>query len=481
MDDQTASTPDQGTNAASHEAQQHQGPRITGEEFRTLGQLRRSLHDRHVGGVAGGLARHFDIDPTVVRVVLAVLALFNGAGLILYVGLWLIVPEEGTDEAALSHDDRSRVFAIGGVAALTLLAATFWNDGFAWMLAIVAAIVGAVMWSGDQGRTLPGGPPPKWTDLPPAPAPRADGAAPTAAPMTTGAPLSTAQAPAAHETGESGESVTFDEEMNMTRPIQQMSEPAPVATEPPPPQWSPQARAAGSPGWSGWDAEAPTSQFPGMPGPPPGQYAAHIPPLPPNPRKRGPILFWFTLALVVLGTGVLGVVEGSGTAVADSAYPALALAITSLMLLVGAFWGRAGGLVLLGIVFALGLGAATAGEQVETVDTIITPTDASSVPASWETGVGAVTIDLTEVSDVEELAGRSLNLDVGLGQVIVRVPAELDVRVTADVGVGSSNLLGSESGGLGAQSSAGHQVGALDDLYLIDIQVGVGDVRVTQE
>ena len=42
-------------------------------------------------------------------------------------------------------------------------------------------------------------------------------------------------------------------------------------------------------------------------------------------RKRGPILFFFTLALIALAEGVLGVVDLAGVAVADSAYPALAL------------------------------------------------------------------------------------------------------------------------------------------------------------
>ena len=69
---------------------------------------------------------------------------------------------------------------------------------------------------------------------------------------------------------------------------------------------------------------------------------------PRNPRKRGPILFWFTLALIALAEGVLGVVDLAGVDVADSAYPALALGITALMLVVGSFWGRAGGLILAG-------------------------------------------------------------------------------------------------------------------------------------
>ncbi len=45
-----------------------------------------------------------------------------------------------------------------------------------------------------------------------------------------------------------------------------------------------------------------------------------------NPRKKGPILFWFALAVMAVGLGVLGVVDLAGASVAPSAYPALVLA-----------------------------------------------------------------------------------------------------------------------------------------------------------
>jgi phage shock protein PspC (stress-responsive transcriptional regulator) len=60
----------------------HDGPRVSGEEMRDLGRLRRTTHDKKVAGVAGGLARHFDIDPVIVRVAFVVMAFFGGAGLI---------------------------------------------------------------------------------------------------------------------------------------------------------------------------------------------------------------------------------------------------------------------------------------------------------------------------------------------------------------------------------------------------------------
>lgn len=59
-------------------------------------RITRSRSDRMLGGVAGGMAAYFGIDPLIVRIIFAVLALFNGLGIILYVALWLIVPNDGS-------------------------------------------------------------------------------------------------------------------------------------------------------------------------------------------------------------------------------------------------------------------------------------------------------------------------------------------------------------------------------------------------
>ena len=53
----------------------------------------RSRKDKMIGGVAGGLAEYFDIDPTIVRI-LFVVGLFMGAGFLAYIVLWIVVPEE---------------------------------------------------------------------------------------------------------------------------------------------------------------------------------------------------------------------------------------------------------------------------------------------------------------------------------------------------------------------------------------------------
>ena len=56
-------------------------------------RLMRSRHDRMVAGVCGGLGKYFDIDPTIVRLVMVML-IFTGIGPLLYGAMWLVMPSE---------------------------------------------------------------------------------------------------------------------------------------------------------------------------------------------------------------------------------------------------------------------------------------------------------------------------------------------------------------------------------------------------
>jgi phage shock protein C len=68
-------------------------------------RLLRSRNDRIVAGVAGGIAAMFNVDPLLVRIAFLALALFNGFGLIIYLALWLLVPNEDS----LAVDAREQV------------------------------------------------------------------------------------------------------------------------------------------------------------------------------------------------------------------------------------------------------------------------------------------------------------------------------------------------------------------------------------
>jgi phage shock protein C len=79
---------------------------------RTTYELRRSRTDRKIGGVLGGFAKHFDIDPTLLRVGYLLSAVLSAAfpGVLVYLVLWLIIPAESysdelTDDEFYDYGD----------------------------------------------------------------------------------------------------------------------------------------------------------------------------------------------------------------------------------------------------------------------------------------------------------------------------------------------------------------------------------------
>lgn len=68
-------------------------------------KLYRSTDDRWLAGVCGGLAKYFNVDPTLVRVIFVILALIGLGGVIIYLLLWVIIPPEPTAEEMAMMDD----------------------------------------------------------------------------------------------------------------------------------------------------------------------------------------------------------------------------------------------------------------------------------------------------------------------------------------------------------------------------------------
>jgi phage shock protein C len=56
-------------------------------------KLYRSQSQRMIAGVCGGLAEYFNIDATLIRILFLLFAVFGGSGLVIYVVMWLIVPD----------------------------------------------------------------------------------------------------------------------------------------------------------------------------------------------------------------------------------------------------------------------------------------------------------------------------------------------------------------------------------------------------
>lgn len=57
-------------------------------------RLQRSRTEKMIGGVCGGLAEYFDVDPTIVRVIWVIITLMAGFGVLAYLILWVIIPQE---------------------------------------------------------------------------------------------------------------------------------------------------------------------------------------------------------------------------------------------------------------------------------------------------------------------------------------------------------------------------------------------------
>ncbi len=389
-----------------------EGPRVSRDDVRDLDRLRRTVGpDRYVAGVSGGVARHLDIDPAIVRVLFVVLAFFGGTGLLLYVALWLLLPEDGSDRAVVGLDSRSLTVAIVAVLGLSvvLLVGDSWGGfGFPWPLTVIGIIVAVVLLTRDRHDV----------SAPIAPAARNDPAA------------GHGPAAPAHPAYDSA-----------------------VAIRP--------SRAPGARG------------VPDLPRP-------TAPQRPRDPRRRGPILFWFTLAGIALGGGILGIADVSGLDVAASAYPALALAITAVMLLVGSVYGRAGGLILLGLVIAPFGVVATVADNYEGEDRTEAPRTAAGVSTTYSMEAGELTVDLRGVTDPEELDGRMILVDGGIGRIDVILPDGVDVDVSASVdGPGNVSLFGRNRDGFDPSSFSRQDVTDEVATFTLDISLGVGEIVVT--
>jgi len=125
-------------------------------------RLERPREDRLISGVCSGLARHLGVDVTIVRVITVILAFIGGAGLLAYLAMLAIVPEEGTEQplirtGRLDDDDRAPLI----IGALVLAAVVFgagplpwgpWHGG-GWLIVLAAG--GFLVWytlRGDRGK-----------------------------------------------------------------------------------------------------------------------------------------------------------------------------------------------------------------------------------------------------------------------------------------------------------------------------------------
>jgi phage shock protein PspC (stress-responsive transcriptional regulator) len=60
--------------------------------------LYRSVTNRRIAGVAGGIAEYFNVDPTPIRLLWLIAVFVGGSGIIAYLIAWIVIPEAASPE-----------------------------------------------------------------------------------------------------------------------------------------------------------------------------------------------------------------------------------------------------------------------------------------------------------------------------------------------------------------------------------------------
>jgi len=392
--------------------------------------LRRPQEGRMVAGVAAGIAERFDIPVGVVRVGFVVLSFFGGFGVLAYLVGWLLIPEEGSDSpiAGTLFDDANNVTSWLGVGLIiaAILVALSWTNLVRGDFLFAAALlgVGILLFRGDIGGSS-----------------RSKGAVatPNADPVATDSSDETVEvAPAAADDGDDTDAPAA---------------PIPGATS---------LVATG-------EAEPPATS-----GPP----VSSSPPRPPRKRASS-ILGGLTFGAILLTLGIMGVLDVAGvTHPAFNHYVAAVVIAAGGGLLVGTLWGRSYGLIAVGLLLLPILAISTLVRVPfggEIGERIVRPVAATEIVGPVEMAIGDLTIDLR---DLERGAPLDLTADLGIGQITVLVPADRPATVRAEIGIGSVELFGDQTAGLGRDINAAWPGSGGGEPIHLQLEAGVGAIRV---
>ncbi len=122
-------------------------------------RIQRSRRDRWIFGVSGGLAEYFGLHPAIYRVLFVALAFAGGTGILLYVALALVMPDEDAEDSFLAETlrrQRNRPWLVIGLALLALLVLSTLGEspgdqfGALLLLLVVAGLV--FVWSRASRR-----------------------------------------------------------------------------------------------------------------------------------------------------------------------------------------------------------------------------------------------------------------------------------------------------------------------------------------
>ena len=120
-------------------------------------RLYRSTTNKIVGGVCGGIAEYFDVDPVLVRLVTVLVALTTGVGFVAYIIALIIIPkgDESVAQASPATSlDTNRWgnlipgFILIGIGAVLLIKQILWwySWQMAWAMILILAGVALIFW-----------------------------------------------------------------------------------------------------------------------------------------------------------------------------------------------------------------------------------------------------------------------------------------------------------------------------------------------
>ena len=217
-------------------------------------------------------------------------------------------------------------------------------------------------------------------------------------------------------------------------------------------------------------------------------YAMSLPPSPApaeivrRPRARKNRLWWLALSLMAVGCVAVALLTPSsgGYHIAGLGYLAVVLLSLGITLLVSTWHGRprlmGTATVAVMIATVLTWGLQSPGVDFRVADTTQTFSTAAELPAEISATAGSLDLDFTTLALATD---TTINLDLGAGDVVLRLPAKVNSVVTWDVGIGDVSLPGGESrDGTGLVGDLEHSV--VDDAptLRISVKLGVGSLEV---
>jgi phage shock protein PspC (stress-responsive transcriptional regulator)/predicted membrane protein len=440
------------------------GPR---HRHRHRGRLRRSTSDRVVAGVAAGIGDAIGIDPNWVRVGFVLSSFFGGAGLIAYAVLWVLLPGDDGSEPIVRtrrHDPAlwgGLALLFFGVTAVLGRVLPGGRDGFDifWPLVLIAAGVGVLVMRANDAPDAPD----------PLDAPGDDPARATTAvampPVPPSPPgVTSAMGPTVTSTATTeGTAEGTDTAATAETPVVNDDATTPTA----------------------W---APVAQWPTPPRPPAPPWPPTPPPRPRPRRSRRPsFLGPLTVSALLLLVGVAALLSAVDAVDVDPAVVAsIALMVIGVALCVGAFFGRARGLILLGVLATLVAGV------LATIDVPVrggigernyAPQEQHQIKDEYRLGIGQLDIDFRGV-DWRAESTQDVDVRLGIGEARITVPPDVDVVVDGHAGMGNVELAGRQQDGVDADDTvrlrAQRSVVAPARLH-IDADVGIGHLLVVRE